>query len=88
MSFRLPAKVFSSASFRLTMGYATLFVVTTLAAVFAAGTIAILVFRAELKDEVVSELQALEVLSGQEGTRGLVEALEARAAERAETGLS
>jgi signal transduction histidine kinase len=88
MSFRLPAKVFSSASFRLTMGYATLFVVTTLAAVFAAGTIAMLVFRAELKDEVVSELQALEVLAGQEGTRGLVEALEARAAEGAETGLS
>jgi methyl-accepting chemotaxis protein len=70
------------------MGYATLFVITTLAVIFAVGAVAMFVFRAELKDDVVSELRALEVVAEQEGSAALVSALEARARESGETGLS
>lgn len=88
MSFHLPAKIFSSASFRLTMAYATLFVIVTLAIVFAVGSVAMLFFEAEIKDEVVSELQELEAVLEGEGLPALLDSIEARAKETGETGLS
>ena len=88
MSLRLPTKVFSSASFRLTMTYAALFVIVTLAVIFVGGTVAMLLFRAELKDSVASELRELEAVQLDKGNAALLEALAARAAEGGETGLS
>ncbi|WP_193369552.1 sensor histidine kinase [Pelagibius marinus] len=87
MFSRRPTKIFASASFRLTMAYAAVFVVVTLTVIFAGGAAAMAIFRAELKDEVAEELRALAAEAAQ-GRETLLNALAARAAKTGETGLS
>lgn len=88
MSLRLPIRILSSASFRLTMAYATLFVIVTLAIVFAVGSVAMFYFEADLKDEVISEVEELEAVLEKHGLPALLNSIEERAEDTGETGLS
>jgi signal transduction histidine kinase len=87
MSLPLPRRILASASFRLTMAYAAVFAIVTLAVIFAGGTAAMMIFRAQFKDEVAVELRALHAAATAEGNAALIETLAARARQSGETGL-
>jgi len=87
MSLPRPTRIFASASFRLTMVYATLFVIVTLAAIFTVGGLTVLLLKADIKDEVASEIQALETIDAEDGGAALAAAVDAHAAAGVSRGL-
>ena len=87
MSFPTTHKILRAASFRLTLTYAALFVAGTLALLFAGGLAVIWVLDGELEDEVREEVAALEAHYRDDGLSALQAEIDERAEESLESGL-
>ncbi len=87
MSSLLQRRILTAASFRLTLVYAAIFVVATLAVLFVGGMLVMLVLRAEVEDDLESEVEELQVVFDEGGLDSIIETIEARSRETYDSGL-
>ena len=87
MSLPNPRRILAATSFRLTLTYAAIFVAGTLALLFAGGFIVMWVLDGRLEDEVREEVAALEALYRDQGVSALEDEINERAQESVDSGL-
>ena len=80
-------KIFSSASFRLTLAYAAVFVAATLVVLYLGGAVAMSFFEAELEEELTEEVEALQAVFRNQGEAAIVESIRLRSRDSQESGL-
>jgi signal transduction histidine kinase len=88
MSLTTPRNVFATASFRLTLAYAGTFVAALLAIMIIGGIALMLYLDHEFKERVDDDIAELTTIYNESGDAGVIRAIDERAEDSVDTGLS